>query len=85
MGHPATENNSLRLYTRSIEFPNGKGYTPCTQEYYDLYHEKKALHDPASGESLDDLPPADYQRWCEMDQKVMLMSVDGHVGKSVWY
>lgn len=85
MGHPAIKNISFTPFTHSIEFPNGKGFTPCTKEYYDLYHEKKELHDPASGESLDDLPPADYQRWCVMDNKIMLMLLEGHLGKSVWH
>lgn len=85
MTHPAIKNILFTPFTHSIEFPNGRGFTPCTKEYYDLYHEKKALYDPSSGESLDDLPPAAYQRWCEMDNKITNMALDGHLGKAVWY
>ena len=69
-------------FTRNLPFPNGKGYTPCTKEYFDLYHAKMALHNPADG-SLDALSPEDYQRWCEMDQQIMQMALDGHIGTSV--
>lgn len=73
-----------RKLDHHIEFPNGKGYTPCTKEYYDLYTEKMAIYDPANG-NYDDLSPEDAQRWSEMDNKIMGMTVDGHVGKSVTY
>ena len=74
---------ATREFTRNLPFPNGKGYTPCTKVYYDVYHDKMAICNPNAGESIDALSPEKYQRWSELDNDLMGMSLDGHLGTSV--
>lgn len=55
----------------AIYWPNGRGYTPCTQEYADKLAERDAIHDPRYG-NLDDLSPADYNKYCKCRAAGML-------------
>lgn len=71
-------------FTRTISFPNGKGYTPCTEAYYAIYQEVKAIYDPST-EYLDDLTPEEYQRWNELTDKLAQMQLEGQLGSSVRY
>lgn len=65
-----------------IEFPNGKGYTPCTKEYRLLRDELDAICDP-HWESIHDLSADDYQRWSELEDLLARMRLQGHTGKAV--
>lgn len=67
-----------------IDWPNGQGYTPCSEEYANKLFEKNLIHKVGEG-SLDDLSPADYQRYCELDNELGNMQLNGHLGKSVRY
>lgn len=72
-------------HTERLEFPNGMGYTPCTEEYKDAFDARKDICDANEGESIHDLSPALYQEWCTLDNKLMGLQLDGHLGKSVRY
>ena len=69
-----------------IYWVNGEGYTPCTMGYRQLLSEKEAIYDPVYHEhGLDDLSPEEYQRYSEIENKLAVMQLDGHLGKSVRY
>lgn len=88
MNHPAIKNVTFTpkfVHDHSIDWPNGRGYTPCTKAYFAKYHAKMDIYNPNNGGSIDNLSPRDYQRWCELDHEVMQMSLDGHVAPSVRY
>lgn len=67
----------------AIEWPNHKGFTPCTSEYARVVDELDAIK-PA-GVRLDDLTADDYQLWHELDSKRCQMQMAGHLGKPVRY
>ncbi len=70
-------------HSARIEWPNGMGYTPCTQAYADLHAEAEAVK--PSEVNMDDLSPEDYQRWNVLTDRLASMHADGHLGKSVRY
>lgn len=74
-------------HTAKIEFPNGLGFTPCTQEYLDTKTARDNICDPNYSENdrVSDLPAELYQEWSVLDNKLMNMQCDGHLGKSVRY
>ncbi len=67
----------------AIEFPNGRGFTPCTREYADLVAKLNAIK--PDDVNMDDLSPADYEEWNCLDNQRVRMQMEGHVGKSVLY
>ena len=69
-------------HTDSLEWPNGEGFTPCTPEYRATMEERDAILDPFGSINLDDLSPEDYQRWNVLDNELMGMQLDGHLGQS---
>ncbi len=69
--------------TDAIEWPNGEGFTPCTREYAALMDERDAILPDYL--NLDDLSPEDYQSWNVLDQKLLSMQADGHLGKGERY
>lgn len=72
--------------TKVIHFPNGKGETPVSAEYYAAYDEQRALCDLQFGENTDDLSPADYNHWHTLQHRLDTMLISGeHVGKPVIY
>ncbi len=72
------------IHDAIIDWPNGKGYTPCTAEYWNLHDERESLK-PTDDETLDDLSPERYQRYCEIDNELGGLQLNGHLGKSVRY
>lgn len=69
-----------------IEWPNGEGFTYCSREYADTMAAKDAIFDPNHDEGTsEDLSPEDYNRFHELDNKLMSMQADGHIGESVRY
>lgn len=70
-------------YVECIDFPNGKGYTPCTQEYRDTYDARAAICDMNDGESIHDLDYDEYQAWSALDDKLAQLQLSGHLGQSV--
>jgi hypothetical protein len=70
-------------YTSAIDWPNGKGYTPCTAEYAERMAERDAVYSHAPGRSLDDLSPEDYEKWHRLDMALNPMRAAGHVGRPV--
>lgn len=65
-----------------IEFPNGKGYTPVTQEYLDTYEARCDICD-SDVDSIHNLSPEDYQAWSVLDNKLNELLLKGHVGTAV--
>lgn len=72
-------------HTAKIEFPNGNGYTPCTQEYRDTLDAKNNICNPNHGDNVNDLPAELYQEFSVLDDKLMNLQIAGHLGKSVRY
>lgn len=70
-------------HTARLEFPNGLGYTPCTPEYLAARQAMDAIKAPDT--SFNDLSPADYQTWNELQHAADNMQLNGHLGKSVRY
>lgn len=68
-----------------IDFPNGKGYTPCSQEYRDTYDARNEICDLNDGEFLKDLSPEDYEKWSRLDDKLAQLQMNGHTGKSEFF
>lgn len=72
-----------KQFTDSIDFPNGRGYTPCTAEYIETKEKRDAIYVPGDGRTLDDLSPEEYQAYSELDNKLMQLQLSGHLGQSV--
>ena len=68
-----------------IEFPNGRGYTPCTPEYVNTYDTRNGICNPTQGGQLGDLSAEDYQEWSRLDDLLNNLQLSGHLGKSVIY
>lgn len=71
------------IHDDSIEWPNGKGYTPCTKEYADMHAEMQRIK--SDDENLDDLEPDAYNRYCTLDNDLGALQLEGHLGKGVQY
>lgn len=71
-------------HTETIEWVNGAGYTPCTKQYRDLLDEKETIVAKYVDDdlTLDEYEPADYQRFCEIDNELGNLQLSGHLGKS---
>lgn len=74
-------------FSDAIEWPNGKGFTPCSREYAKLMDARNAVYDANVDEdrSLSDLSPEDYEIWNVLDNKLLNLQANGHLGKSVRY
>lgn len=70
-----------------IEFPNGMGYTPCSQAYRDKYDALQAIlsnNDIAEHRlSMDSLTPENYDKYNHLQNDLANLQCDGHTGKSV--
>lgn len=67
------------VHNDSLEWPNGLGFTPCTEEYRRLFDEQMTIFDPQSDRSLDDLSPEDYQQWNVLADKLANLQFAGHL------
>jgi hypothetical protein len=72
-------------YTHRIEFPNGKGYTPCSQLYAQLVDERDGLRAMYEALPLDQWHRDDYERFSELENKLGVLQLNGHVGAAVRY
>lgn len=74
-------------HTTQLAWPNGKGHTPCSQEFADTKHARDSIYAVGNvqGETLDGLSPEQYQRWNELDDKLNQLQLNGHLGQSVRY
>lgn len=71
------------VHDHAIEWPNGEGFTPCTALYRETMDERDAIHDLNDPrEPLDSLSPEDLQRWNVLDDRLLGLQADGHVGQS---
>lgn len=68
-----------------IEWPNGLGCTPCTLEYRATKDKRDNICNPNEGDSIHDLPPELYQEYSVLDNELMTMQSNGHLGKSERY
>lgn len=70
-----------------LYWDNGEGETPCSQEYLELFNQKNAIYSPGRDYEmcLDDLDIDDYEAWNRLDDKLLGMQADGHIGKSIRY
>lgn len=70
------------VLTETIEWPNGKGFTPCSAAYRAALDEQARIK--PEGVSMDSLSAEDYQRWNELDHQLMTMQASGeHLGQSI--
>ncbi len=72
-------------HTARLPFPNGEGYTPCSQSYLDTVGAQQALYTPGEGSNLDALTPAEYQLWNMLDARLDALRSSGHVGRARRY
>lgn len=73
-----------REFTARIEWPNGQGFTPCTQAAHDVAVALDRLTD-GGRVSMHDMSPADYERFNRLSDEQAHLQADGHYGKSVRY
>lgn len=74
------DNDNILVHNDVIDWPNGQGFTPCTEAYRQTMDERDAICAP--GNSIETLSPEDYQRWNVLDSKLADMHMNGHVGQS---
>lgn len=70
-------------HTHEIPFPNGKGHTPCSEQYFttkQVYNELRSKH-----EHLNQFNAEDYERLSRLDDKLANLRLRGHTGESVRY
>lgn len=65
------------LHNDSLEWPNGLGFTPCTEEYRRVMEERDAICAP--GVSIETLSLEDYQQWNVLDDKLANLQLAGHL------
>lgn len=71
-------------FTDAIEFPNGRGFTPCTREYAELTDQIDALSD-FGRIRMNDMSPDDYETFNRLLSARDSLQAAGHLGKSVLY
>lgn len=68
------------IHDDSLEWPNGKGFTPCTSEYRRLFDEQMAIFDPTVDDyTTEDLSSEDYNRWHLLQHKLDNLQLNGHL------
>lgn len=74
-------------FTQKIHFPNGMGYTPCTEEYYLKHVASRAIKAKygAGDPSMEIFSSEDYETFNRLGDEMASMSMNGHLGKSVRY
>lgn len=72
-------------HTARLHFPNGEGYTPCSQFYLDTVSAQQALYTPGEDSNLDALTPAEYQLWNMLGDRLDALRAAGHVGRARRY
>lgn len=70
-------------HTAHLDFPNGLGYTPCTAEYRRIALEVRDLN--AKAHSDAGLTDEEYNRVNELENKLGVLSLEGHMGRPVRY
>lgn len=79
------------VFDAVIDWPNGKGETPCTQAYLDKMAEAAEIRSKYDSNfssgfvPLDDMSRDDYEAVCCIENDLSQMQLDGHVGKGVRY
>ena len=68
-----------------IEWPNNRGYTPCSAEYFNKMEQRDKIYIPDHGRTLDELTPEEYQEWSVLDDELNTMQLFGHLGHHVRY
>ena len=69
-----------------IDWPNGKGETPCSTEYMLTLTARDLIYKAGASEwTLEDLSPEDYNRWMTLDDKLDQLQLAGHIGRSYRY
>ncbi len=68
-------------HTTAIDWPNGLGYTPCSEAYADICDRIEAVK--PSDVRMDDLNHDDYETFNRLESERCQMQIEGHVGKSV--
>lgn len=58
-----------------FDWPNGEGYTECSQEYFDTMQAAEAIKPPET--NMDDLSPEDYEAWNRLDNRLSEMQAQG--------
>lgn len=85
--HPAIQDVTWtpeNKHVDCIDWPNGLGFTPCSAKYREVFYQQRAIFDPQTygdGSSLEDLSPADYNRYCHLENELLNLQAHGHVGK----
>lgn len=75
-----------RCFPAEITWPNGRGFTPCSQAYADALAQQEAICDLQTGGIVDELSPEDYERWHRLENALLTMQASGeHLGKSETY
>lgn len=64
-----------------LDWPNGRGFTPCTPAYRTLLDIRNDIYDPNSGGSLEDLSMEDYNRWNRLEDFLASLHLNGHLGQ----
>lgn len=72
-------------HTHTLPFPNGKGHTPCTEEYHRTKEQRDNICDLNNGESLAELDSQGYEEWSVLDDRLASMQLNGHTGRAVFY
>lgn len=70
-------------HTHVIPFPNGKGHTPCSEQYFttkQVYNELRSKH-----EHLNQFNAEDYELLSRLDDKLANLRLRGHTGTGVRY
>lgn len=85
--HPAIKNVTFTpaiQHTTQLDWPNGKGYTPCTAEYKEKHDRVFELNTKAHTDP-DGLTDEEYNEVRSLENDMGSMQLNGHLGKSVRY
>jgi hypothetical protein len=76
------ELNDEIVHNDFLEFPNGRGFIPCSEPYRILLEIRDGICNINAGENIEDLSAEDYQRWSGLDDFLGSMHLNGHIGKA---
>ena len=74
--------NAAHEYTHQIDWPNGEGYTPCTEEAFNVRQEIDRLSEDGRV-SMDEMSIEDYSRYNWLIDHQANLQYENHFGKSV--
>ena len=64
-----------------LDWPNGLGFTPCSEQYRKLADMRDVVCDVQAGGNINDLTSEDYELYSRIDDALAGLQLAGHIGQ----